>query len=210
MPVAAQRLLQQFARLPVAGEVKTRLMRELSASEACAVHEELLLRTTATLCNSNLAVVEMWLDRAGESDVIDRALARGATGPRYQRGADLGARMHAALDDGLARAERVVLVGSDCPGLDAPYLQAAFEALAGSDVVLGPADDGGFVLIGCRRLVDGALANVRWGTADVLKQTLARLAAVGLSTALLPPRADIDTPADLWRWRGLPSGVDGQ
>jgi rSAM/selenodomain-associated transferase 1 len=184
-------------------------MSELTPHEACAVHEELLLHTVTTLCAARLAPVELWLDRAGDSVTVDRALQLGAVGPHYQRGADLGARMYTALSEGLTRAERVVLVGSDCPTLDVPYLQGAFDALLASDVVLGPAEDGGFVLIGCRRLADRALANVPWGAGDVLRQTLLRLHATGLSVALLAPRADVDTPADLRRWRARSSGVGG-
>ena len=204
-----RRLLQQFARLPVPGRVKTRLLGELSMQEACAVHEELLLRTAVVLCASGLGPVELWLDRGGASPTIEAALEEGAGGPLIQAGGDLGARMHHALSHGLERADAVVLVGSDCPGITADYLGAAFTALNDHDVALGPADDGGFVLIGCRRLVRGALDRVPWGTSEVLDATLAQLSRVGLSTTLLPSRYDIDTPRDLRRWREESSGVCG-
>jgi rSAM/selenodomain-associated transferase 1 len=209
MVPAARRLLQQFARLPVPGQVKTRLFSELSPVEACAVHEELLLRTAAMLCGSGLGAVELWLDAAGESATVNDVLALGADGPFYQLGDDLGARMQQALAAGLTRADAVVLVGSDCPGLCKDYLGTAFAALRHTDVVLGPADDGGFVLIGCRRMLAAALDDIPWGTEDVLETTLVRLGHTGLSTQLLAPREDIDTPEDLRRWRARTSGVNG-
>lgn len=203
-------LLQQFARYPEPGRVKTRLQAELSATESCAVHEKLLLRTAATLTQSKLGVTELWLDRAGEHATLSKALDLGMTGPFLQQGSDLGERMGTALCKGLQRADAVVLVGSDCPVLTAGYLETAFDALRHSDVVLGPAEDGGFVLIGCRRVAGGMLAGVPWGDDSVLAATRARLTAEGLSTCELSTLYDIDTPGDLRRWEGeLRSGVSG-
>jgi rSAM/selenodomain-associated transferase 1 len=199
---AAQgQLLQQFARLPVPGQVKTRLLGEFTAVDACAIHEELLLRTAATLCGAGQGTVELWLDRAGQHRTIDAALALGASGPFYQCDGDLGARMQHALAQGLTRAAGVVLVGSDCPDLCAGYLRGAFAALQQCDVVLGPADDGGFVLIGCRRVAAHMLDDVPWGSEQVLEATRASLASAGLSTQLLESRQDIDTPDDVRRWK---------
>ncbi|EAQ97802.1 TIGR04282 family arsenosugar biosynthesis glycosyltransferase [Congregibacter litoralis] len=203
-------LLQQFARYPEPGRVKTRLQTELSATESCAVHERLLLSTAATLTQSALGVAELWLDRAGEHDVLSRALALGMQGPFLQQGKDLGERMHAALRDGLTRADAVVLVGSDCPVLSVDYLEAAFDALECADVVLGPAEDGGFVLIACRRVSANMLTGVPWGSDAVLEVTRMRVRSAGLGTSELPMLYDIDTPDDLRRWeRELRSGVSG-
>jgi len=123
------------------------------------------------------------------------------SGPYLQRGGDLGERMYHALAQGLSRGSAVVLVGSDCPGLCEQYLAEAFSALEDADVVLGPAQDGGFVLIGCRQVRDGMLNGISWGRGEVLKQTLRQLATRGLSVALLTELYDVDTPADLQRWR---------
>lgn len=195
-------LLQQFARLPVVGAVKTRLQPQLSAGEACAVHGELMLRTATALMGSGLGSAELWLDRPGTHPAVSRCLETGLAGPLLQRGADLGERMAHALRDGLARAERVLLVGSDCPVLDAPYLSDALAALDDRALVFGPAEDGGFVLVGCRRIPPGLFSGITWGRNDVLAQCLRQLQELGERAAQLELRWDVDRPEDLRRWRG--------
>lgn len=196
-----RRLLQQFARFPEAGRVKTRLMRELSATQACAVHEELMLSTAKALKDAELADCELWLDKIARHPCIDAVAARGFSKPQVQVEGDLGAKMLAALEQGLGRADQVVLVGSDCPGLDRAYLRAAFERLEVADVVLGPALDGGFVLIGCRKVHADMFEGVSWGGGSVLSNTLRSVGEACLSVSLLPERYDIDRPEDLRRWR---------
>ncbi len=203
MAERAPLILQQFARLPRVGEVKTRLHSALGAEGACEVHSELLTWTCRSLLRSGLGPVELWLDREGEHPVIATCLAEGAVGPWLQTGADLGARMLAALDCGLQRAAAVVLVGSDCPQLDRGYLQQAAALLASHDCVLGPALDGGFVLIGARRTESDWFRGVTWGSDTVYRRTADNLAASGASWAALPPRRDIDRPEDLALWRAL-------
>lgn len=195
--------LQQFARLPRPGAVKTRLQPALTAEAACAVHCELLQKVAADLLAARLGAVELWLDDAGEHPALRRCLDAGLCGPFRQRGEDLGARMENALLDGLRRAGAVILTGSDCPGLDPGYLRGAAAALAHCDVLFGPAEDGGFVLLGCRRMETGLFAGVPWGTAQALAESEARVAARGWVTRRLPLRFDIDTPQDLRRWRRL-------
>ena len=126
-----------------------------------------------------------------------------------RKGDDLGDRMQYALASGLRRAAAVLLVGSDCPEIDAGYLRAATRALQHVDLVLGPALDGGFVLIGVRRPVsDGVFTNVRWGSETVLEETLNGAQAAGYSVQLLTALQDIDRPEDLPAWEGLQATVD--
>lgn len=214
----ATRLFIQFARLPREGKVKTRLQTALSAGQACAVHRELLLTTSRSLLKSELAPAQLWLDVAGADDAVDTALAMGMAGPFYQLGDDLGARMHNAIAQALsavgsaseyatesqkrrAAAEHVVLVGSDCPNLDAAYLASAFAGLEHADIVLGPADDGGYVLVGMRRAIAAFFNDMPWGTDQVLEASVARARTLGASLRLLNVRYDVDRPADLARWR---------
>ena len=199
-----ERLLQQFARAPVVGRVKTRLQASLSPQEACEVHRELVAFTAQRLLASELAPVELWVAGERQAPLFAQCRQAGVAAIESQPEGDLGQRMHAALGAGLGRARHVCLVGSDCPFLDRPYLETAFDQLDSHDLVLGPALDGGYVLIGASRELPRALfSGVEWGSARVLAQTLERAEDSGLSYALLEPRRDIDRPEDLAFWENL-------
>ena len=191
--------LQIFARAPVPGAVKTRLIPVLGADGAAGLQTKLLQRTLAMATQSELAPVQLWC-----APDCDHAAFRDCPGvSRYvQQGADLGERMHHALIAGLETARRVILIGTDCPGLDGGYLCQAIERLAAHDVVLGPAEDGGYVLIGWRRPVD-LFTGIDWGSERVLDQTRARLRAAGASWHELPMLWDVDRPADVARLERL-------
>jgi len=119
-----------------------------------------------------------------------------------QQGSSLGERMEAALGQSLCEYDRALVVGSDCPSVDPDYARYAVACLADHDVVLGPSDDGGYVLIGASRVVEGMLDDIEWGTPEVLRQTCERLDKAGLSYFLLEPRWDVDEPADWARFLG--------
>ncbi|MCA1990227.1 MAG: TIGR04282 family arsenosugar biosynthesis glycosyltransferase, partial [Desulfarculus sp.] len=119
---------------------------------------------------------------------------------RPQDSGDLGRRMDLALTRALAEGEeRAVLIGSDCPGLTAEILEQAFAVLADHDLVLGPAQDGGYYLVGLRRPAPEIFRGIAWGSDRVLRQTLNRAGELGLRVALLPELADLDRPEDLPR-----------
>jgi hypothetical protein len=123
-----------------------------------------------------------------------------------QQGADLGARMgHAvrttlapkAAAPGGAAVDRVILIGCDCPDLDAAYLTKAVRTLDRADAVLGPAADGGYVLLGLRQFDAGLFRDMPWGGAEVAELTRARLRALGRRWQELPVLRDLDRPEDL-------------
>ncbi len=205
---APARRLLQFAREPVPGRVKTRLQPVLDATGACDLHIALLTHTARRLATVSRCERELWVAGDPAHPALVHAAALGGAAVRRQQGADLGERMRHALATALAEAPRAVLVGSDCPGLDAAYVEEAFAALATADVVLGPALDGGYVLIGARRVDARLFRGVDWSTSAVLAQTLARVDALGWRAALLAPRRDIDRPEDLAAWTAwkAPSG----
>lgn len=207
MSARCKKLLIQFAKSPKLGGVKTRLAKTMGAELALEVHLELMRETASLLLDSGVADAELWLDSLTPSPHIQDILALGLRGPMEQRGEDLGERMCLALQDGLLRASAVVLVGSDCPFLDERYLNDAFEALDESDLVFGPAEDGGFVLIGARQVRPAMFDGVSWGQGDVLARTLKAVERAGLSHTSLGTRFDIDLEDDLARWRVLQSGV---
>ena len=120
---------------------------------------------------------------------------------RRQDGGDLGIRMCAAFEHAfLAGVERAILVGTDLPGLNDKLLELALEALRDNDVVLGPACDGGYYLIGLKRLYPSLFQGVQWGTQEVLTKTLRIAHRKGLSVKLLESMVDVDRPEDLETW----------
>ena len=196
----------QFAKWPEYGNVKTRLAKVVGVDEALKAHLVLTEHVLARLLASG-SQLELWWDRPRPSVLPDeaRGLLRkiqiSGVQQGYQSGGDLGARMHQALEAGLRRDACVVIVGSDCPAVDGDYLEQARVALETRDVVLGPADDGGYVLIGARCTVPAMLAGVAWGTDQALVQTCEQLQRVGLSWTCLPPSWDVDEVEDWHRFQ---------
>ncbi len=194
-----------FLKAPRPGFVKTRLSATLGARQACEAYRHLvetLLRQLAVLKNVELCFAP---DDAG-SEIkpwaqTDWRLA--AQGP-----GDLGRRLDRAFartfDEGTGR---VVVIGSDCPDVSPGDIQAAWTALLSHDVVLGPATDGGYWLIGLRAPQPGLFADVAWSTNGVLDETLERSRAAGLKTLLLRKLTDVDTEAD---WRRFLARAGGQ
>jgi uncharacterized protein len=188
-----------FARAPIPGKVKTRLMPIYSAEEACAIHLALLgdvLEGALRAVGGRAAVTLAW------SEPADAAAALGdlPAGVRVatQSGGDLGERMALAIQSEIrAGRKRVVILGSDAPTLPGDHIAAAFAALRKAEVVIGPSRDGGYYLIGMSRLHLPLFKNLRWGTGEVLGATRARLKKAGTSFVELGPWHDVDTPEDL-------------
>jgi uncharacterized protein len=195
---SARPRLLVFARVPVPGRVKTRLIGALGEQGATAVYRALLRRTLEATRDLSEVSRELWWEVAppGRDPAAGLAAAYGMT-ERVQQGADLGERMAHAMQQALTEAPAAVLIGSDCPDWDAARLRAAFAALGPADAVLGPATDGGYVLIGLRRADACLFAGLPWGSDRVLAGTRARLAALHWRWHELPPGTDIDRPGDL-------------
>lgn len=188
-----------FAKAPVAGAVKTRLVPALGAEGAARLHARLVRRTVAQVDACGLAPLELHVAPDGDHPLFRSFAAAGGT-VVVQHGRDLGERMHAALAAALTAAEFAILIGTDCPALDCAYLALACDALAqGRPAVLGPAEDGGYVLIGLRRAAPTLFTGVDWGGPQVLVQTRRRLAELAWEAAELPTLWDLDRPADLQR-----------
>jgi uncharacterized protein len=188
---ADDRHLILFARLPLAGATKTRLIPALGPAGAAQLAKRLTEHAAeqarAVGC---LATVN---GTGGSAAQIVQWLGLPCT---LQVEGDLGARMHAAMRAAYASgAARILLIGSDCPGLTADILLQGFEALTTQDVVFGPAVDGGYYLIGLRAPQPQLFEGMAWSHNQVLHDTIARLGR--LTYALLPTLHDIDTPDDL-------------
>ena len=189
-------LLIQFAKVPELGKVKTRMQPFLTEQQSLLLHCRLVSETYRTLIQSQLAPVELWTAGSQASAFFNELEPSPML--REQQGADLGMRMQHALLDGLQRYQAVVLVGSDCPFMTEGALRQALEILsAGSDCVLGPATDGGYVLIGLAQPSVQLFEDIAWGTHKVLEQTRSHLRHMDWKWQELEPLADIDKPEDL-------------
>jgi len=199
-----------FLRAPRAGAVKTRLAAALGEAAALAAYRTLAEATLRALAGVPGGELRFTPDDAA-AEVAPWRPAGWALAP--QGGGDLGARMARAVEAHRADgAGRVVMLGTDCPDVTPADVAAAWAALTACDVVLGPALDGGYWLIGLR-----AAARARpgwrtlfdampWGTPAVAEETRHRAAAAGLTLAELRPLADVDEPADWAAWRARAAG----
>jgi uncharacterized protein len=200
-------VLQVFAKAPVPGSVKTRLIPVLGAQGAAQLHRLLLHRALLNAAAAAAAIgaeVELWCAPDATHPFFADCARTLPLALRTQLGADLGERMHGALADALARSRRPVLVGSDCPQQNADILRAACDELTGeNDLVLQPAEDGGYALIGANRIDRTLFVDIEWGNDDVLARTLDRAGVLGLRVHTLAPTWDVDRPVDLARLRAL-------
>lgn len=190
-----------FAKAPTPGRVKTRLTPALGESGAAELQRQLIERTLRTAVAAGLGTLELWCAPGPDDPFFAACAERHGVGLQAQGEGDLGMRMARALEFALAAGSPALLIGCDCPALTAAYLREAAAALAGgSDAVLGPAEDGGYVLIGLARGPAAQLfEDIAWGTATVMQQTRARLAHDNWRWRELEPLWDVDRPEDLWR-----------
>lgn len=193
--------LHLLARAPVAGRVKTRLIPALGAQGACDL-QQLLLERALQLPAHGFGERFLWLDDLPDAGLQALAQRLGWILVEQPAG-DLGERMRRIATLGLAESDAVILIGNDCPALDGAYLQAACHALQGQPVVIGPAEDGGYVLLGLRRVDAALFSDMPWGTERVFDMTLQRLQQLDWRPALLPALWDVDRPEDLSRLAAL-------
>lgn len=186
-----------LTKAPDPGQVKTRLIPLLGEQAAAdlytqLVHDCLTMCTTTTLCP-----VDLWCSPSTEHPFFQQCSTRYQTTLHTQPAGDLGKRMSQAIHTTLEHADYVVLIGADCPTLTAEDLGTALDALeAGTDVVIGPAEDGGYYLIGMREHHAAIFSDIPWSTPEVLFLTESRLQKHKLRVHKLPVRKDLDTPED--------------
>ena len=191
-----------FTRYPEPGKTKTRLIPALGAQGAANLQRQMTEYTLSQaqklqaisptiveirFAGGNLQLMQGWL---GESFIY-----------QPQGAGDLGQRMEQSLQNALQNgAQKVVFIGIDCPGVNAEILATAFKNLDNYDLVIGPAVDGGYYLIGLKRYIPKLFANIDWGTAMVLQRTINIAQQLSLSQVQLLPLADVDRPEDLIIW----------
>ena len=188
-----------FAKAPRPGATKTRLIPLLGADGAASVHAHLIEHTLATAKSAAVGPVE--LHGAPADDAFLRACeSRYEVALVDQCEGDLGERMRSAFERGLADAKNVLLIGSDCPALEARHLRSAAHALAeGHDAVFCPTEDGGYALIGLARSDPALFSAISWGTSAVMGETRVHLSELGWRWAELETLWDVDRPEDYAR-----------
>ncbi|HEX5211789.1 MAG TPA: TIGR04282 family arsenosugar biosynthesis glycosyltransferase [Pseudolabrys sp.] len=194
MPPSASVAIAVLSKAPIPGFAKTRLIPSIGAHAAAVLQERLTERAVTTACAADTGPVTLWcapsLDQASFQDLARRF----PIALRRQPDGDLGNRMLGAI---AAHSGPTLVIGADCPALTAEHLRAAARALDDADVVLVPAEDGGYVLIGARAVHIELFSNIAWGTPAVLDETRARIRTLKLTATELPALWDVDTEADL-------------
>ncbi len=186
-----------FAKPPIPGRVKTRLIADIGANHATEVYRFCLKHTLQVAHQSGLNYL-LFLSEESRDPIFAQAPYQ------LQQGEDLGTKMCNALNQMLAQDQHgAIIIGSDCLDLSAEQLQASATALCEADLVFLPALDGGFGLIGCRKIEPQIFRDVEWSTDTVLSKTLANAKRLNYRTQLLESVRDIDTLADLKHYPDL-------
>jgi rSAM/selenodomain-associated transferase 1 len=194
----AKPVVLAMLKVPRAGEVKTRLARDVGAHEAVVIYRRLVEHQMRAI-PADWKIEVHYAPADGDGEIQEWLGQR----PAFfsQLGEHLGERLAHATAGAFSRgAERLVVIGGDCPGLDEATLRTASRALKSVDVVLGPADDGGYYLIGLKRSTPEIFERIAWSSDTVLESTLERVRERGLSHVLLNRKGDVD---DLPGWRRL-------
>jgi rSAM/selenodomain-associated transferase 1 len=199
LPPVDRDLIGIFAKAPISGHVKTRLAATIGPAAAAALYRGLGRKVVATAAGAaagDAAVV--WYTPLGKRAAVEEWLD-GIPGVRMeaQPPGDLGRRLRYAFARHFGEgARRVVIIGTDCPGITPRILAQAFAALRTADLVLGPATDGGYYLIGLRAPRPHLFRRMAWSTNQVFRATVERARALGCSCRVLRPLRDVDTVAD--------------
>lgn len=199
--IASNQRVLLFARYPEKGRVKTRLETHLDQDKILCLYRHFVEDILATLQRSGYPLTICYLpsEKGGQM----KAWLGGAFAYLSQTGEDLGKRMGNAFVQTFTATpspvDQVILIGSDLPDLDSGILDQAFDSLSQNDVVIGPAVDGGYYLIGFNRhtFFKDAFAGISWGTGQVFTETLTKIEGAGLKVHILPQWRDIDTYDDL-------------
>ena len=187
-----------FARAPVPGQVKSRLVPALGEEGAADLQRRMTDRAVAAAVEAEAGRVSLWCTPDCRHPSFRALGAHHRIRLRVQRGRDLGNRMGAAMRNMLERHPFALLAGSDCPALEAATIRQAAEWLdGGADAVLAPTFDGGYALIGLRQMEPFLFTGIAWGTDRVLAETRRRFAAHGWEWRETEPLPDIDRPEDL-------------
>jgi uncharacterized protein len=197
-------VIMVFCKAPILGQVKTRLMPQLTAQDAAKLHCELSQITVETATQKNLCEVQLWCTSHVDHQFFVRMSKKYSVTRRLQVGEDLGERMNHAFCNALSDYNKAILIGCDCPSLTSDDLDQALTRLSdGAQCIISPAEDGGYVLIGLKQAQPELFSNMPWGTDQVLDATRAKIEALGIRHCELSTQWDIDSYQDLLKYREM-------
>ena len=189
-----------FAKAPVAGLAKTRLIPALSEAGAADLAEKLIHQIVKNISESMLCPVSLYCTPDTNHPVFKKMQQQYAVELHLQTGADLGIRMANALTESCKNAKSVIIIGTDCPVMNKEYLTEAFAILRDdNEIVFGPAEDGGYVLVGMNNMHDKVFQGIDWGTEKVMQQTRMVMQENNYLWTELATLWDVDRPEDLQR-----------
>lgn len=188
-------VIAQFAKTPTPGNVKTRLVPPLTNEQALQLHKNLVTHVMESLSGTEGIELQLWSTSGGE--FLDELSRRLGCKHHIQTGADLGERLYHAAKNCLKKYQAVILIGSDCPFLTERHIERVMVDLADHDLVIIPANDGGYVLLAIKHCYPEVFAKINWGSDKVLEQTLHAASSLNLKLKLLEPLDDIDRESDL-------------
>lgn len=196
-----------MTRYPVPGQAKTRLIPVLGEEGACRLHQKMVEHTMATVRNLSLVFpADIFVFFNGGSEVLMKTWLGSDAEYLPQSAGDLGVKMSVAFEAVFARGcKTAMMIGTDCPDIDGDILSNSFSLLDESDMVIGPAADGGYYLLGLKKRCDNLFKGIPWGSEQVFSQTLTVAENAYMRVVFLPELADIDRPEDLANIRDIPA-----
>lgn len=192
-----KQLLIVFAKPPIPGLAKTRLIPALGVVKSAELHQKLVLHTLDNVMRKSQWDTQLWC-----SEDIDHAFFKECTKQHdiqrcLQKGKNLGDRMNHAMKESLLAYEAVSLIGTDCPVINDSIIDASFTQLKNADMVFNPAEDGGYVLLSAKNIKAGIFEDVVWGGHQVMEKTISNAEELQCRLSLLPTLWDVDVPEDL-------------
>lgn len=181
------------------GQVKTRLIPAIGPYNAAELHKKLVTHCLETNSTTPFCHTELWCHPETNDQFFQQCKQRFPVHLKQQHGDDLGQRMAFALSEKLLSFQNAIIIGTDCPDLTDNYLKQAINLLnTGQDAVIGPALDGGYVLLGLSKMDHSLFSNITWGSNQVFEMTTQRLQSLNWRWQTLEPLRDIDRPEDLF------------
>lgn len=195
-----------FVKAPIPGQCKTRLIPLLGELKACEFYKSMLNNCLKNISSLSDMTITIHVYPDLENPFLQNTSQHFGFQLLAQQGKDLGERMFYAIQQALKNYSDVVLIGSDCPSMGKDYIDRAFNALNQHDIVFGPAEDGGYVLLGANKITATIFKNISWSTDQVLQQSLVQADKLNYKIKLLDTLRDIDTPEDYLLYQS--SGVN--